>query len=101
MANLTIVVDDELLKRARVRAVQEGTSVNEICRQAIEQFVGGAREETVEDIIAEFRRLASQVQPDPDGEPLWPGREALYEEVMRERGLVRDEPAPKRKPAKR
>ncbi len=38
MANVTIAIDDELLQAARVKAVQQGTSVNEICRQAIEAF---------------------------------------------------------------
>lgn len=32
MANLTISVDDELLRRARVRAAQLGTSVNAVLR---------------------------------------------------------------------
>jgi hypothetical protein len=95
VANLTIVVDDELLKRARVKAVQEGTSVNEVCRQAIEQFAGPQAEDSVDAILAKLRELASHARPSHDGEPLWPGREALYEEVMRERGLVKDERAPR------
>ena len=42
MANMTIAIDDSLLRAARVKAVQQGTSVNEICRQAIEAFARGA-----------------------------------------------------------
>ena len=38
------------------------------------------------------RGIAARMKPSPDGEPLWPGREALYEEVMRERGLIKDPP---------
>lgn len=38
MANLTVTIDDDLLRAARVRAVQHGTSVNEVCRQAIADF---------------------------------------------------------------
>jgi hypothetical protein len=38
MSNLTITIDDELLRAARVKAVQQGTSVNEVCRQAIAAF---------------------------------------------------------------
>lgn len=38
MSNLTITIDDELLRAARVKAVQQGTSVNEVCRQAISAF---------------------------------------------------------------
>ena len=38
MSNLTITIDDELLRTARIKAVQQGTSVNEVCRQAIAAF---------------------------------------------------------------
>lgn len=38
MSNLTITIDDELLRAARIKAVQQGTSVNEVCRQAIAAF---------------------------------------------------------------
>jgi plasmid stability protein len=96
MANLTIVVDDELLKRARVRAVQEGISVNEVCRQAIERFAGHAVPGGAAAIAAQLRQIAAQMRPSPDGEPIWPGREALYEEVMRELGLYKDKPTPKK-----
>lgn len=41
MSNLTITIDDELLRAARVKAVQQGTSVNEVCRQAIAAFALG------------------------------------------------------------
>ena len=37
MANITLSIDDSLLHAARVRAVEEGTSVNEVCRRAMEQ----------------------------------------------------------------
>lgn len=32
MANLTLAIDDELLRRARIRALEQGTSVNELVR---------------------------------------------------------------------
>lgn len=38
MSNLTITIDDALLREARIKAVQEGTSVNEVCRQAIAAY---------------------------------------------------------------
>jgi len=40
MANLTITVDDELLRRARVRAADLGTSVNAVLRGFMEEWVG-------------------------------------------------------------
>jgi hypothetical protein len=88
MANLTIALDDELLRRARIKAVSEGTSVNEVCRRAIEQYARADTPASADELIAEFRRIAAQARPrEPGDGPLWPGREALYEEVMRERGL--------------
>ncbi len=41
MANLTISVDDDLLRRARVRAARLGTSVNAVLRQFMESWAGG------------------------------------------------------------
>lgn len=40
MANLTISIEDDLLKRARIRAVEQGTSVNAVLRDYLEQFAG-------------------------------------------------------------
>lgn len=40
MANLTIAVDDDLLRRARIRALEAGTSVNALLRNYLESFVG-------------------------------------------------------------
>ena len=42
MANLTITVDDELLRRARVRAAEADTSVNAVLREFMESWVGQA-----------------------------------------------------------
>lgn len=40
MANLTLAIDDETLRRARVRAVQEGTSVNAVVREQLKRYAG-------------------------------------------------------------
>ncbi len=37
MANLTITVDEETLRRARIRAIQEGTSVNHYLAQQLSE----------------------------------------------------------------
>jgi plasmid stability protein len=39
MANLTITLDDELLRKARVRAAELGTSVNAVLRDHLERWV--------------------------------------------------------------
>ena len=44
MANLTITVDEETVKRARIRALEEGTSVNALLRGYLEEYSGIRRE---------------------------------------------------------
>lgn len=39
MANLTIAVDDDLLRRARARAAEQGTSVNAVLRDELSRYV--------------------------------------------------------------
>jgi hypothetical protein len=40
LANLTITVDDRLLKQARMRALEDGTSVNALLRTYLERYAG-------------------------------------------------------------
>jgi hypothetical protein len=42
MANLTITIDDALLKLARMRALEQGTSVNALLREYLETYAGSA-----------------------------------------------------------
>ena len=36
MANVTIALDDELVRRARIKAVNEGTSINAVIRDVLD-----------------------------------------------------------------
>jgi len=54
--NLTITVDDEVLKRARLRALQEDTSVNAVLRSFLEAYAGAAGREQA--AIADLLRLS-------------------------------------------
>jgi hypothetical protein len=40
MANLTIVVDEETLRQARIRALEQGTSVNAVLAEYLRKFAG-------------------------------------------------------------
>lgn len=40
MARLTIVIESETLKRARMRALEEGTSVNAVVRDYLADYAG-------------------------------------------------------------
>jgi plasmid stability protein len=61
MANLTIVVDDTLLRRARVKAAQLGTSVNSVLREQLVSWLGGVdkRSRSVESLLERSGRLRS------------------------------------------
>jgi hypothetical protein len=89
MSNLTLVIDDDLLRAARIKALQEGTSVNEICREAIARFAAPANDRDA--IAAELTALSEKMsRPNPLGAsqpslPNWPSRDAMYEEALAER----------------
>lgn len=87
MANVTLSIDDSLLQAARVRAIKEGTSVNEICRRAIEVY---ARRQ--DDMLARYREIQARLDADPGvkGKRLGKeSREALYDAMLAERSTRR------------
>ena len=87
MANLTLAIDDDLLRAARIRAVQEGTSVNEICREAIARYAQPPQRDG-EDFLAQLRALAARNKvpraPGAAPEPLQ-SRSDMMEEALAER----------------
>ena len=83
MANLTIVVDEGTLKKARMRALEEGTSVNAVLRERLEEYAGLRRER--QEAWRKIKELARSSGMGSGGEGL-PKREELYDrEVMRSR----------------
>jgi plasmid stability protein len=54
MSNLTITIDEETLRRARIRALEQGTSVNALLRDYLEGLAGvnAARRAAVDDLVA-------------------------------------------------
>ena len=42
MANLTLTIDEAILRLARIRALELGTSVNAVVREYLEAFAEGA-----------------------------------------------------------
>lgn len=56
--NLTITVQDDLLKRARLRALAENTSVNAVLRRFLESYVDTTRQQrAVERLLALSRTV--------------------------------------------
>jgi hypothetical protein len=62
MANLTISIEDEVLKQARLRALAEGTSVNALVREYLERFtaVNTRRQTAAEKILAVSAQASSR-----------------------------------------
>lgn len=40
MTNLTVTIDERILRRARIRALERGTSVNAVVAQYLERYAG-------------------------------------------------------------
>jgi plasmid stability protein len=60
VGNLTITVDEESLKKARIRALQEGTSVNALLRDFLEAYAGvRAEQATAAENIAALSKKAT------------------------------------------
>ena len=47
MANLTISVDDQILKKARMHALAESTSVNSLLKEYLESYAGLSNEQAI------------------------------------------------------
>lgn len=63
MANLTIAVDDDVLRRARLRALEAGTSVNALLRTYLTTFVGDEGMAKRREIVDKATELQMQVGP--------------------------------------
>jgi hypothetical protein len=62
MADFTITVDDEVLKRASLRAIEQGTSLNSIVQEYLEQYVGSrsAQEQALAKLLAMSEQSSSK-----------------------------------------
>ncbi len=84
MTNLTLSIDDKLLQAARIRAVKEGTSVNDICRKAIEAYAQASGRERLD----RYRKVQAEIDAMPRTGPVlaapWTSRDAMYEQMFSE-----------------
>ena len=82
MKNITVTVDDELYRKARVRAAEEGTTVSSVVRHLLQTFIqDGTSEEKRNRALASLYEAADrtfQVGTEPLVEPGW--RDRMYEE---------------------
>lgn len=65
MANLTLKIPDEDLKKARIQAIREGTSVNEVVRRFLRDY--GGRPDRVREAVEEVLRLSDEARYESGG----------------------------------
>lgn len=90
--NITLAIDEDLLDKARVLAAMRRTSVNEMVRGFLEQEVEaetgrGKRAEAWAKLFAEIDRDAANRAPVENNNRRF-DRDEMYDEVMRDRGLL-------------
>jgi hypothetical protein len=76
--NLTLAVEEEVLKRARLRALEEGTSVNALVRAYLEAYSGVRSQQ--KDAIARLVELGRKSTGGSEGQR-WT-REEIYEDRL-------------------
>ncbi|MDJ0663188.1 MAG: hypothetical protein QNJ75_01430 [Acidimicrobiia bacterium] len=77
MPNLTLAIDDETLKRARIRALEQGTSVNAVVREYLEVYAGIDKGRSV---LGDLVDLANSVDSGASGSGRSWHRNDLYED---------------------
>lgn len=76
MTNLTLVIDADVLRRARIRALEQGTSVNAVVRDQLAHY---AADETPQAAMRRLVELAARSRSGSGpGGRTWT-RESLYE----------------------
>jgi len=79
VANLTLVIDDDLLQRARLRALAQGTSVNAVVREMLAAYAADER------VLQGRRRLAELARASTAGRS-GSGRRWTRDELYGDRG---------------
>lgn len=83
MANLTLAIDDETLRAARIRALEQGTSVNAVVREYLRSYA--EHENPVEVLRRIFARADRSRASSGPGGRTWT-REDLYDRWDRPTG---------------
>lgn len=82
MTNLTLSIEEELLRRARIKALEEGTSVNALVREHLQRFV---EDDGPGEAVAELLRLSDEIDAGSGpGGRTWT-REEIYDGMLSER----------------
>jgi hypothetical protein len=80
VANLTVSIDDQLLKRARIKAIEQDTSVNALVRDYLERFATeSSSSQVAETGMEEFLAWAKSIHASSGPEGRTWTRDELYE----------------------
>ena len=81
MKNITVSVDDETYRRARVRAAEQGTSVSRVVKEELVRYSAqpSAHEERAQELRAFYKKIDSRMKG-KQGDAAFPGwRDDLYD----------------------
>lgn len=98
MTNLTISLDEVVVRNARIRAIGQGTSLSAKVRDFLASYASGAAERTSGDATTDLMRMMNDVRKEiaqnktstataPKGQTL---REEIYEGDFRARDRIED-----------
>ena len=76
VTNVTLAIDEDLLRRARIRALEDGTSVNAVVREFLAAYAGQSEQVTA---VSNFLAVASRSEAGGDGTGRTWNREDIYE----------------------
>ena len=62
MKNITISIDDETYRRARIRAAGESTSVSAVVKKFLVGFIGGGKETEFQQLQREEQELRAELR---------------------------------------
>ena len=91
MKNITVSVDDETYRRARVRAAEQGTSVSRVVKEELVRYSAqpSAHEERSARLNALYAKIDARMKG-TTGDVIYPGwRDDLYDERFDESKLGR------------
>lgn len=77
VANLTLAIDDELLRRARIRALEDGTSVNSVVREFLTAYASGHEQAAT---IDHFLEIGDRSNAGSEGDTRTWTRDEIYED---------------------
>ena len=76
MANLTVTIDEHVLRRARIRALENGTSVNSVVSEYLHRYAGLGQAQAG---LAGFVELASRSKASSGSQGRTWRREDVYD----------------------